>query len=910
VTFFYWRGQGFLISIAMPLRIMFIDALTKSETRGYLKSILEVHIGKLSDHGFVVRTIFVDPQRALEALDGSLNVPVDVTGARRHVGVIERNIRTIKERMRAVECGLPYKCPQRLVRGLAKFVVSRLNLFPHSLQKDYVSPRELYTGIKPDFSKDVKGLSFGDYVQAHEDYEKSTNLPRERTRGCIALYPKGNSVGTWKFYSLLTLQEITRDNWTKLPIPDIVIEKMNSLYRVDEGVLDIVGRQPEEIVIHRVPNNNINDLVETEVINEVMQYNDVDLEIPEAEQDILEHIDGHEPENYINMPVQENRDDADGIMIVNDGGVERMNDDIGSVIEDGLRKSVRIRNRLQANFMDSQKGVRVVKIPNPSGIIFSMTRVEAYRKFDKKAEDAAMKELTQIYDRGTLQFIDKSLMTAEQNKKLIRTGMIFDDKYDVNGAFERLKARLVARGNEMDATLYEQKSSPTISTVHVMMLLAIAAKNGRYIRVLDIGNAFLEADMKEGEDVFVILDPVNSKILSSIDASVKQYMDERGRVVAKLKKALYGCITAAKLWFDKLSEILRKKGFINNPCDPCVMNKEISGKQISIGFHVDDLLVTCVDNDIIDDVVYYLKSEFREVKEKSGAIIGYLGMRLNISEEGIKVDMNAYTDKILTEYPEEKCAPTPASDDLFEITGDKELTEESKSRFHSCVAKLLYLAKRVRPDILLAISHLASRVNCPNEDDENKLKRVIRYLKGNSDAALFYQRNKEMNIEAYIDASFAIHSDGRSRTGMVIMMCGAAVCAWTSKQKMATKSSCEAEIVGLSDGSSEVMGCREFMVYQGHEQCAVKIYQDNKSVIDLLKAGKPTSNRTRHLKARFFFLKDYVDMGEVILEHLSTNSMLADYLTKPLGGNKYRMFIKQILGLYNSADNYIEETPT
>jgi hypothetical protein len=164
---FHWRGQGFLISIAMPLRIMFIDALTKSETRGYLKSILEVHIGKLSDRGFVVRTIFVDPQRALEALDGSLNVPVDVTGARRHVGVIERNIRTIKERMRAVECGLPYKCPQRLVRGLAKFVVSRLNLFPHSLQKDYVSPRELYTGIKPDFSKDVKGLSFGDYGQAH-----------------------------------------------------------------------------------------------------------------------------------------------------------------------------------------------------------------------------------------------------------------------------------------------------------------------------------------------------------------------------------------------------------------------------------------------------------------------------------------------------------------------------------------------------------------------------------------------------------------------------------------------------------------------------------------------------------------------------------------------------------------------
>lgn len=56
------------------------------------------------------------------------------------------------------------------------------------------------------------------------------------------------------------------------------------------------------------------------------------------------------------------------------------------------------------------------------------------------------------------------------------------------------------------------------------------------------------------------------------------------------------------------------------------------------------------------------------------------------------------------------------------------------------------------------------------------------------------------------------------------MMCGAAICAWTSKHKMTTKSSCEAEIVGLSDGSSEVIGCREFMLFQGYDPNPAKIF--------------------------------------------------------------------------------------
>jgi hypothetical protein len=344
-----------------------------------------------------------------------------------------------------------------------------------------------------------------------------------------------------------------------------------------------------------------------------------------------------------------------------------------------------------------------------------------------EAEQAAIKEVTQIYDRGTLKILDKKIMTVPQTRRLIRSAMIFDDKYDVNGAFEKLKGRLVARGNEMDETLYEDRSSPTISTIHVMIILAIAAKEKRHIRVLDIGNAFLEANMKTGEDVYIELDTVSSRILAMIDNTIAPLMGENGKFVAKLDKALYGCIQSAKLWFDKLTEVLVSYGFTPNPCDPCVLNRVVNGKQITIGFHVDDLLMTCEDESILDDVIDYLRVNFREVKEKKDDVMGYLGMRISIREDGIYIDMDTYTIKVLDEFGVGGNAPTPANEDLFNDRESAVLTDEERKRFHSCVAKLLHLAKRTRPNILLIVCmNRRKAVKAGSRSPENFFACVVR----------------------------------------------------------------------------------------------------------------------------------------------------------------------------------------
>ena len=63
-------------------------------------------------------------------------------------------------------------------------------------------------------------------MQTHEEYNNSM---RTRNVGVIALRPKGKSQGGFYFLSLTTVHRIDRHNWTNLPMPNKVIDRVHAL---------------------------------------------------------------------------------------------------------------------------------------------------------------------------------------------------------------------------------------------------------------------------------------------------------------------------------------------------------------------------------------------------------------------------------------------------------------------------------------------------------------------------------------------------------------------------------------------------------------------------------------------------------------------------------------------------------
>ena len=92
-----------------------------------------------------------------------------------------------------------------------------------------------------------------------------------------------------------------------------------------------------------------------------------------------------------------------------------------------------------------------------------------------------------------------------------------------------------------------------------------------------------------------------------------------------------------------------------------------------------------------------------------------------------RVSMKGFVDDLLQGSEISGVARTPATDGLFEIRDKPPVTEDRRMRFHSLVAKILYLAKRTKPECLTAISFLTTRVTKCTCDDEEKLQRLVRY---------------------------------------------------------------------------------------------------------------------------------------------------------------------------------------
>ena len=74
----------------------------------------------------------------------------------------------------------------------------------------------------------MSALNFGSYVQLHRNSD-TTNTPKARTVGVIALYELGNAQGGWIFMSLATGKEIHGYAWDVLPIAEEVINRVHEL---------------------------------------------------------------------------------------------------------------------------------------------------------------------------------------------------------------------------------------------------------------------------------------------------------------------------------------------------------------------------------------------------------------------------------------------------------------------------------------------------------------------------------------------------------------------------------------------------------------------------------------------------------------------------------------------------------
>jgi hypothetical protein len=521
-----------------------------------------------------------------------------------------------------------------------------------------------------------------------------------------------------------------------------------------------------------------------------------------------------------------------------------------------------------------------------------------FKKFGTRADTAVTKELSQLHTMNCFLPCDPRSLSRDDRRNALSSLMFITEKRT-----GEVKARACANGSvQRQHITKEEAAAPTVTTDAIFIQGTIFAHENRDVATCDIPGAFLQAD--NPDLVLMRLDGILAELLVKIAPSLyRQYVttNAKGKPVlyVQLEKALYGMMKSALLFYRKLVADLTSIGFIINPYDPCVANKIVDGNQFTVCWHVDDLFIGHVDPKVGTSFLDWLAQRYDTDHKKLNIVRGprhdYLGMNLDFSNKGeVRIDMIVYITKIINAFPEKITGvqSTPAGDRLFQVRPSNEasyLSEPQARAFHHTTAQLLFLS-RVRRDIQTTVAFLTTRVKRPDDDDWGKLKRVLKYLSSTHRLRLTLFAESLSNIAWYVDASHQIHDDCRGHTGALLTFGRGAATSSSIKQKIPSKSSCESELIGLYDKISDVLWTRQFLEAQGYTINTNIVYQDNMSTLSLAKNGYVSSSkRSKHIKAKYFFVKHYHHTGEIDLQYCPTETMWADVLTKPLQGAKFRL---------------------
>ena len=343
----------------------------------------------------------------------------------------------------------------------------------------------------------------------------------------------------------------------------------------------------------------------------------------------------------------------------------------------------------------------------------------------------------------------------------------------------------------------------------------------------------------------------------------------------------------------------------------------------AVGVYVDNLQIVhsaAIDangeptnkNSYLAKFLRILREDWEVVDE--GPMDDLLGMEFEYFEDGsIKLHQKNYIKKLLSKFlphgPPTRSKPDclPYSYDLHSMVeaamSEKELSghahPELITPYQQLCGSYLYLVTATRPDIAYAVCHLCRAMACPTPILMAQFELLATYLHYNSEIGLTYTP-KASKLKCYADAS---HDTRFSTSGWVAIWQNASLSWGSRKQDCVALSSCEAEIIALSECTKDAVHYRKKLsgINPSYVTEPTPVATDNKGAHDL-SYNPEFHNRTKHIKRRHFYVRDMVESQEVVVPLIRTDDNPADFFTKPVSSDKFFKFRGAIMNIANGSN--------
>ena len=217
--------------------------------------------------------------------------------------------------------------------------------------------------------------------------------------------------------------------------------------------------------------------------------------------------------------------------------------------------------------------------------------------------------------------------------------------------------------------------------------------------------------------------------------------------------------------------------------------------------------------------------------------------------------------------------------------------------YASIVGSIMYAQTCTRPDISFVVGMLGRYQSNPGLDHWKAAKKVLRYLQGTKDHMLTYRRSNQLEVIGYSDSDYAGCIDTRKSTfGYIFLLAGGAISWKSAKQSVIAASTMEAEFVACFEATIQGLWLRNFISRLGVVDSIskpLKIYCDNSTAIFFSKNDK-YSKGAKHMELKYLSVKEEVQKQTVSIQHISTNYMIVDPLTKGLAPKVFNEHVERM----------------
>ena len=491
--------------------------------------------------------------------------------------------------------------------------------------------------------------------------------------------------------------------------------------------------------------------------------------------------------------------------------------------------------------------------------------------------EAMLKEYNAILDQGTF-----TVVRRPPGRKVVGTVWVLRIKQGTASQPLIYKARLCAQGfSQIPGLDFDETFAPTVSRAALRIVLALAVTCGMLVHVVDCKNAFL-----------------NGEIDKEIYMEQPMYMVKPGTTktshVWSLNKALYGLKQSPLIWNEALNTALEKSGFIRMKYEPCIYTRNMGKNDVDSGVHHSFIILAVYVDDITiaastDEGLRYAKKSLSDafgIKDE-GAANKIIGIELKHIKNGLILHQTDYLQKVLSRFNmnEAKTATTPMENGQKMVPRNDDELQLDNNLYRQQVGALLYAAVCTRPDIAVAVNICSRYVESPCQRHYSALSRIMRFVRSKLDFGLrFVKDDKPVRITAFCDSDFAGDvADSKSTSGYFVFVNGCPVSWKTTKQKCVSTSTVEAEYIAASVACKEVIWVRnlveEIMGYAVKDR--PEMFIDNQGA-KLLAHNNAVSDKTKHIRYTYHFIRECVHEGLLELKQVSTTANVADMMTKPL----------------------------